>query len=143
MYPLVVDTVVWESIGGSVGNGLSGSMCAIRKALQISEDLSGFGELLAQPIDPKTNISSSNGIKAVKLLSNVTVQDLSNSSLGLNQQTATNFRQRGEGWRWEWLIKGMEAERNYTVWVVGNSESGENMGRGRIYGLIWMKTKEG
>ena len=117
MYPLLLETDTWsrfsyDSNSADLPSRLSWSMCAIKRAINQTTDLTGF------------NSEEPSGTRPVQ-----------------TNQTSASLVQRPLGWRWKWIVEGLLANgTNYTAWVV---EDGGVLGRGTLYGPIYMSTKEG
>jgi hypothetical protein len=94
MYPLLVETASWinnnERSEYGVQNGLESSLCAIRRFINRTTDLTGYGAKF--PMD---------------------------SGDPDNTKTSTSMYQHAQGWRWSWIVNRLIPEgTNYTAWVV-------------------------
>lgn len=67
------------------------------------------------------------------------VRRAENRTGGLGRRQGRRWQQRPEGWRWAFVVGGLEPLVNYTAWVV---EDASAVG-GRLWQPIMMRTKEG
>jgi len=95
MYPLLLETGAWSSYSDNstaadLSGHLSWSMCAIKRAINQTADLTGFNS-----------------------------REVSGSRPLQTSQTSASLVQRRLGWRWKWIVEGLAANAmNYTVWIV-------------------------